>query len=90
MRLKRIKAQAEYLFAEKILIADAVQQEAQHRIGSPTGRIPESLQRQPFFERLVKKINNIGNPVMNHSFFLLREDNYCPALSGVNNCLSKF
>jgi hypothetical protein len=38
------------------------------------------LQWQPFFKRLVKKIDDIGYLVMNHNCFLQREDNYCQPL----------
>jgi hypothetical protein len=73
---KGIKTQLENLFPEQEFIAERVQQEAKDSIGSTAGGIPECLQRQPLFKWPVKKVDDIGNLVMNHSFFFWREDNY--------------
>jgi hypothetical protein len=70
MRFKSIETEAEHFFPENILIAERILKKTQQHIGTTTGCITESLQRQPFFKRLIKKINYSGNLVMNHDFFL--------------------
>ncbi len=70
MRLKSIKTKAKYFFPEQQFIACCIDKKAQHHISPATGGITESLQRQPFSERLVKKIYERGNLVMNHNCFL--------------------
>ena len=70
MRFKSVKSKIKHFFPEHKFIAVSIQKKAQYHISSPAGGITESLQRQPFFKRLVKKIDYSGNLVMNHKCFL--------------------
>ena len=66
------------LLPEDELVTDCVQQKAENSIGTPTGSIPKSLQRQPFPERAVKEIYKISNLVVNHVFiFAARIYRFC-------------
>ncbi len=69
MWFESIKPEAKYLLFENELVAESVQKKAQQGIATTACCITESLQRQPFFKRLIKKIDDSGNLVMNHNCF---------------------